>query len=595
MKSILFNRSDGLRTSYFRSFFLLIAIPILLIIFCVYIIIQNMMFQAAVRNLEMAQDNVISTLNGEIKDTMIRLSHFVHTNNNQTIELAELANEGDEKNRYSYMQELTQNFQYMVAPADDIISICFYSKDGSHSYLKSDIVIPIDEIMKEKWYTSALQNKGQVQMGSYSKVAAYSQNVKNQFTLVASISPTNLMDKKQKLDVIALLVSSKLSDLMNNYNKHRNLGIMYLVDERSNILFDISDEKEFIPSFELFKKNGVYVKNVDGIKKLYKMSELDMTGWKVINVVNYSELTKGFNKIAIIIFAITIGLFILFVSFSNFFLKNIITPMNIMAEGFKKVEKGNLDVHVEAAGQAEIYNMMERLNKMVFRLKKSLEINKLEEQKKHEAEIRALQSQINPHFLVNTLNSIRFMAQVSKFDGIKNMAEALIKILTCSFRSNGSFYSIREELDVLKSYVFLMKIRYSDGFEVQYEFDEDCMEYQIPRLILQPIVENSIVHGFSDMEDIGSIQVKAFKNDHVICFEILDNGKGMSKEEIAHVLSGDIEEKEYTSIGVTNVNSRLKLNFGEEFGIVMESEKGNFTKTTILIPQSLKKEGDSDV
>ena len=109
--------------------------------------------------------------------------------------------------------------------------------------------------------------------------------------------------------------------------------------------------------------------------------------------------------------------------------------------------------------------MIHSFNRMVRELKASIEENEQVQQKKHQAEVRALQSQINPHFLVNTLNSIRFMAQVSKFDGIRKMAEALIKILSCSFRGSISFYTVREELDVLDSYLYLMKIRYSDGFE----------------------------------------------------------------------------------------------------------------------------------
>ena len=224
-----------------------------------------------------------------------------------------------------------------------------------------------------------------------------------------------------------------------------------------------------------------------------------------------AKLTASFNRLAFIMIAVILCLFLMFFIFSRYFLKNIIAPVHSIVGGFKSVETGNLDTRVESAGQIEIREMIQSFNHMVERLKISIREKQDAQEKRHEAEMKALQSQINPHFLVNTLNSIRFMAQVSHFDGIRKMAEALISILTCSFRQNASLYSVREELEVLNSYIYLMKIRYSDGFDVEYDIDETCLELRIPRLILQPIVENSIVHGFSEMEDMGYIKISIYR------------------------------------------------------------------------------------
>ena len=230
--------------------------------------------------------------------------------------------------------------------------------------------------------------------------------------------------------------------------------------------------------------------------------------------------------------------------------------------------------------------MIHSFNRMVRELRASIEENEQVQQKKHQAEVRALQSQINPHFLVNTLNSIRFMAQVSRFDGIRKMAEALIKILSCSFRGSISFYTVREELDVLDSYIYLMKIRYSDGFEVDYSIDETCMDYKVPRLILQPIVENSIVHGLAEKEDdIGHLTVSLKASGDSLIFTVEDDGRGMTEEEIRQLLTPrERAEGDNTSIGVENVLSRLKLNFGDRYGIRMESLPGKYTKTILTIP-----------
>ncbi len=258
-----------------------------------------------------------------------------------------------------------------------------------------------------------------------------------------------------------------------------------------------------------------------------------------------------------------------------------------------------METHIEPAGQAEIRQMIHSFNRTVRQLKTSVEEREKAQEKKLEAQVRALQSQINPHFLVNSLTSIRFMAQVSKFDGIRRMAEALIQILTCSFRSNSSFYTVREELGVLDSYLYLMKIRYSDGFEVSYQVDPACLDRMMPRLVLQPVVENSIVHGFADMgEGIGQLIIRVSMEEERfcleeerLCLEVEDNGAGMGPEKIAQILKGKVRRPDDNySIGIENVFSRLSLHFKEAFQMEMESEPGVYTKTRILIPAEKKQE-----
>lgn len=197
------------------------------------------------------------------------------------------------------------------------------------------------------------------------------------------------------------------------------------------------------------------------------VSKETVTGLLAVSVVDSELLTWDFNRIAAIIVAVTVVLFVLFYVFSSYFLKNIIDPIHNTVEGMRLVEEGSLAVHVVPVGQAELRIMIHSFNRMTRRLKQLIQENGEEQQKKHEAEVRALQSQINPHFLVNSLNSIRFIAQVSRYEAIARMAEALIKILSCSFRSNVGFYTLNEELEVLEGFIYLMKIRYSYGFEIE--------------------------------------------------------------------------------------------------------------------------------
>lgn len=229
---------------------------------------------------------------------------------------------------------------------------------------------------------------------------------------------------------------------------------------------------------------------------------------------------------------------------------------------------------------------MTSFNEMVLSIRNMLRVTEETLEKKHEAEIQALQSQINPHFIVNTLNSIRFMAQVAKFDGIRKMAEALVSIVSCSFRSNVSFYTVREELEMLETYVYLMRIRYSNGFEVRYDVEPECLEYRLPRLTLQPILENAITHGFDELtEELGQIEVSVYRREGFLCLSVWDNGRGMTPEEINLVLGERRRKKDdNTSIGLENVQARVKLNFGESARLEIESDPGAFTRVTLRLP-----------
>lgn len=291
-------------------------------------------------------------------------------------------------------------------------------------------------------------------------------------------------------------------------------------------------------------------------------------------------------RTASIMLVIIAALMLLFNIFSHYFLKNIIHPVNDIIQGLKVVQTGNLDVHITPKGQSEIRNMIHSFNQMVRRLKILIKENEQQQLKKQEAEMKALQSQINPHFLVNSLSSIRFMAQVSRFEGIRKMAEALIKILSCSFRSNQSTYTIREELEMLDSFIFLMSIRYSDGFQFEKEVDEKCLDYQIPRLILQPLVENSIVHAFTEKEDIGVIKVSVYEDTEWIYLTVEDNGKGISEAQKKRIFSEEEKEDNY-SIGIRNVYTRLKLNYGEDSKFVIDSREGSYTKTKIALKKKV--------
>ena len=600
---MLFDKRFSLKTVYYRSFLLLIVIPILLVSVISLTLTRYIMERSAITNIRNAQASIESSLSKAIRDISLQLSHLVYVNDGEVMELASGMDSGDQQ-RYDSRNRLSEVFRVAMVPSQDTISAMFYLKDGCTVYLKDEIRIPKEVMEQEAWYRQALAGPNVVSVGAFDtsrQNLTYSRLKSGEFVLAAAFSPDYQADRSGKMEMVSLFSVTHVGEVIRGFNRDEQLGTTFILDSSGSLIFagDRYQEDSRLLKGLTSKEAGVYKTAFDaqgnGRRQGYTIvvSDVEENGWKIVSCVRTARLTASYNQVTLASILVISLLFLLFYLFSRYFLGQIITPLHTVVEGMKEMEEGNLTVHVEPAGQSEIRTMIHSFNRMVRELKASIEENEQVQQKKHQAEVRALQSQINPHFLVNTLNSIRFMAQVSKFDGIRKMAEALIKILSCSFRGSISFYTVREELDVLDSYLYLMKIRYSDGFEVVYDIDETCLDCKVPRLILQPIVENSIVHGLTEKEDdIGHLTVRLKASGDSLIFTVEDDGRGMTEEEIRQLLTHrERAEGDNTSIGVENVLSRLKLNFGSRYGIRMESQPGQYTKTILTIPLMNERDG----
>ena len=581
------HKKETIKTSYYRTFLLLIVVPILIITLCSIAVIRRMVKDSAIQSVRRAQDNIVSTLTSEVKDVSLRLSHFVYVNDNEIMRIASKTDTSDVSQRYHYTELLTESFNYAMVPIQDILSAIFFMKDGQITYMKDNTVLSISEVKASAWYQAALAAKNQVRIGFYdTNVTNYRKNAYS-LTVVAALSPGRDVDRDENIETIALFMTSRTGTIIKNYNREQLLGSTMLLSPDGEVLFDTDDAARLLPEWEssLWEKS-MFQHRVDAVSYVSIVSREPETGCLIVSIVNAQALMRSFNRAALIVVGITLILFALFYRFSSYFLRNIAEPVHAVVEGMEQVERGSLDIHLEPAGQAELRTMVHSFNSMVRRLKSLIKENEEQQKRKHEAEIRALQSQINPHFLVNSLNSIRFMAQVAKFDGIRRMAEALIKILSTSFRSNSGFYTVKEELEVLDGFVYLMKIRYSEGFTMEYHVSPDCLDGLVPRLILQPLVENSIVHGFSElMDEIGRIDLTICREQEQLQFIVRDNGKGISPEEIKQLLNGGgMHQKNHTSVGVVNVRERLRLNYGRQCELNIESQVGSYTQITIRIP-----------
>lgn len=600
----------SLKTVYYRSFLCLIVVPILLIFLASLGIARVMMQRTAIANVQNAQAGIRTSLTDSVRETSLQLSHLAFVNNNAVLSLAGRMGEVEMGERYSYISQLDELFRVSAAPSQKIVSVMFFLKDGTSMYLKDAVRLTREELGQESWYQEALEQKDTVSVAVFDtsrQSLTYSRLKNGECVLGVALSPGNLTDRSGQVEMMMLFSVTPVGELVRKYNRDPMLGTTFLTDENGNLVFAGEFHGQADSFLEhLSQEELQQAVNGQGLRKRmpdpqkgnmesYAVIAADsgQHGWKIVTCVPVGKLTESYNRLASILVLVVGILMFLFYLFSRFFLHSIIVPLQSMVEGLQRVESGDLDTHIEPAGHREIRTMIHSFNRMVRQMKASIRENQQIQQKKHEAEVQALQSQINPHFLVNTLNSIRFMAQVSRFEGIRKMAEALIQILSCSFRSNISFYTVGEELNMLDSYLYLMKIRYSDGFETEYQIEESCRSYQVPRLILQPVVENSIVHGLAEKaDDIGHLTVSVCEEPKHICFTVRDDGVGMDEETLNRLLEPqDGQRKDSKNIGVSNVYARLKLYFGEECSLTIKSSPGEGTETVIRIP---KIEGEAE-
>lgn len=222
-----------------------------------------------------------------------------------------------------------------------------------------------------------------------------------------------------------------------------------------------------------------------------------------------------------------------------------------------------------------------------------LDMQKQSEQKAR-LEFDALQAQINPHFLANTLNTISYLAQLRGMDNIKSISNALINILIVSMGKESKIITVEKEISYVKDYLLIQSYRYPDFYQVEFDIPEELMRYEIPKFILQPIVENAIVHGVTRLENgQGKVCVSGVIKGQDIHICVTDNGPGIGEEKLAELLNGQVESRGICGLGIKSVDQRLKLLFGSEYGIGIKSRQG-LTEIELRFPADKGEQDEED-
>lgn len=320
----------------------------------------------------------------------------------------------------------------------------------------------------------------------------------------------------------------------------------------------------------------------------YFKSEIhdDKLDWHLIGLIPYTYLNSESYEIA---FAITVAIAvcILFTFLLSALIStSISSPLKSLHSVTNKVMTGNIKVEIHDKGKDEIGFLAANFNQMLQRLRRLIEEVKDEQTKKREAELRMLQAQINPHFLFNTLNSLKWAAVMSQANSVGDGLGALAELLRSTIVHKDEQVNLRDELRNITNYMVIQQVRYGTSLRTEYRISEDLMDAQILKFLLQPIVENAIIHGFEGVEREPRITISAERLDHVLQLTISDNGKGIAPEKLQLMLNSNTNssKKRLASIGMGNVRERIKLHFGDRYGLDIYSEANCGTDIIITIP-----------
>ncbi|SCP97039.1 cache domain-containing sensor histidine kinase [Anaerobium acetethylicum] len=521
-------------------------------------------------------------------DYMENISSLV-TNNNDIKEYLFNRNlsQGAMDNLYS---GILAQFNTIIDAREDVYNIAVISNDGKH--IINDGTDRLNEYVSltdMDWYRNAIVNVDGTALSSSHVQNAIKSDYRWVITLSRSIR--NPYTNEPSGIFFIDLNYNAISDLCEN-NSLGEKGYVFILDEGGNIIYHPQQQLLYsglkTERIEEVRnsKTRYFVTDEGQQSRLYTISKSEKTGWTVVGVVVRSALMENKAKTQIIYLLVAAVLLMATVAISAFIASDITRPIKILKDSMKEVEKGHFsNANIEVIDDNEIGSLSKSFNVMTKKIQNLMEENIYEQKQKRKSELKALQSQINPHFLYNTLDAIIWMAEGNKNREVVLMTSSLAKLLRQSIGNDNEVLTISQEISYLQNYLTIQKMRYKDKLEFEINIPKDIYDEEIIKLVLQPIVENAIYHGIKFKDAKGLLVISGYSSENDIILKVSDNGVGMSEETLAHILDEHKVNYKSNGIGVYNVQMRLQLYYGKSYGISYESVLGEGTTATVKIPR----------
>lgn len=467
------------------------------------------------------------------------------------------------------------------ANKDKLVSIACYTDDGKLAEASPIATEKTDiDVKAQKWFQDAV---GELENFHFS--TPHVQNLFDdpsyRYYWVVSLSRTVELTRNGNSMLGVLLVDmnySSIEQLLEKANQNTSGEYVYLMAPSGEIIYH---PKHNLINTGLYKENNYRTakyedttvkENFYGEKRLVTVKTISYTGWKLVSVVpmkSFSMGMTGMRNLVVLLVALTVLAAVLL---NQMVSARISKPLRRLNDSVREWEAGNMEPDIYIGGSMEVEHLGKTLRSTVSQIRQLMEDIVVEQEEKRKSELDALQSQINPHFLYNTLDSIVWMITGERYDDAVFMITQLASLFRISLSKGKTVIRIEDEIKHAQNYMNIQKIRYKNSFEIDFQIEEEILDGCIVKLVLQPLLENAIYYGMEFMDGEGEIHVRGYRKDKDIYLEVEDNGLGMPEEEAAELLNGkERPHKHGSGVGLVNVHSRLKLRFGEKYGLIIHS------------------------
>ncbi|PUA36957.1 sensor histidine kinase [Paenibacillus elgii] len=552
----------------------------LLVMAFVSVMLYNKFTKTAEQNTFLSNEQIVAQVKYNLEIYLQNMSQVFQTVEQKVWMNAIVSGEG----------RLTEQLGTILDSRTDIVSMALFTADG-----EPIAGLPVMDMRKntklteQSWFKTALENPNHLTFS-----LPHIQNLyKGKYTWVVSMSKQITIERGGEKRNAVLLVDfnfKTIDDLCRRVSLGKK-GYVYIIDESAgNIVYHPQQQLIYIGlKYENVEQAlkytyGNYLDSSSGDKRLITIATVDNIGWKIIGVSYMDEIVTAKKEIGGFIAWLLLFVVVFVLLISAFMSAKISQPIRRLERSMSKVEQGVFDIHIQVQGDDEVGRLSRRFNYMVARIRELMGQIIREQEAKRRGELEVLHAQIHPHFLYNTLNSVVRLAGGGKSEEVITMITALSKFFRISLSKGQTVISVQDELEHVRNYLIIQKMRYKNKFEFAIEAEPEVLGCRTLKLILQPIVENAIYHGIEMMADEGFIRITAELAGEKVRLQVIDNGLGIPAEKLERLLTGEAAGGEGSSVGLRNVHERIRLGYGEAYGLEIESQLEEGTTVTLWIP-----------
>lgn len=480
---------------------------------------------------------------------------------------------------------------------DSIANIALLSKNGElleavpAARLKTGL-----DVTKEEWFGNTLERTDNLHFTTPHVQSIFDNNEQQYkwvITLTRAVEITQGTSTEQGILLIDISYSS-LQQMLEDITLG-NQGYLYMISSDGELIYhpkmqliETGQMQENI-DMAMTYRDGSYQEEYEGENREVSVKSVGYTGWKLLSVTPEKGLSLSNLKMRLFVAFVAAAFLLVLVLINAFISSRITNPIQELEKSVNAIEAGELDTEVYTGGSYEIRHLGRSIGDMAKRIKALMQDIVVEHESKRKSEFDTLQSQINPHFLYNTLDIIVWMIENERRQEAVKVVTALARFFRISLSKGKSIITVRDELEHVRNYLTIQQMRFKNKFIYEIHADEDVMDLACLKLMLQPLVENAIYHGMEFMDGDGEIHVWAKREGDNLWIEVHDNGLGMTAEQTENLLSEKphVSSRRGSGIGVKNVNERIRLYFGEAYGLTIWSEPDEGTAIRCHLPAEI--------